>query len=285
MKELQKTDCLGDEKYAVYTGAGTPAFVPLIAGITLPNPNYAIYRSNADIYVFEYVLEGKGYVRQDKEQVEAHAGDVYILQPGRCHHYYADARTPWTKVWLNTGGSLIHHLLSDYGLNQALLIPGFGQKQYLCDIFSTIEQDSSGCLNALALRLHEFIQALSSCHVRHTEAHTQAAVMKSYIEQNLTHPLVIEEIAACVHLSPSRAIHVFKEAFGIPPYRYYLTQRLELAQSMLLYTALSIQEISERLGFADYHHFSISFKKEYGVSPMQFRNRAELAVQHSRDSR
>lgn len=276
MKEHPKVNNPGTEKYAVYTGAGTPAFFPLVAGITLPNPDYSIYRSNADIYVFEYVLDGKGYIRQDSEQAEVHAGDAYILQPGRVHHYYSDAKTPWTKIWLNASGSLIRHLLSDYGLNQALLIPGFGQEQYFSDIFDAIEKEPAKCCGLLELRLHELIQALSSCYVTHAEAHTPAAIMKKYIDQNLTHPLIMDEIAASVHLSPSRAIHVFTETFGMPPHRYYLAQRLELAQSMLLYTALSIREISERLGFADYNHFSISFKKKYGVSPLQFRNRTKL---------
>lgn len=273
MEGLLNVNCLGEEEYAIYTGISTPAFIPLIAGITFPNPNYVISRSNADIYVFEYVLDGKGYVCQDKEQVEVHAGDAYLLQPGKSHHYYADATEPWTKIWLNARGSLIRHLLSDYGLNQVLLIPGFGQEQYLCDIYNTIREDPSKCCNTLALHLHGLIQALSLCHGNHMSEHTQAVRMKNYIEQHLTHPLVIDEVAGSVHLSPSRAIHIFKEAFGIPPYRYYLTQRFELAQSLLLYTTLSIQEISDRLGFMDYHHFSISFKKEYGVSPMRFRNR------------
>lgn len=277
MKEHPKASNLGTEKYAVYTGAGTPSFIPLVAGITLPNPNYVIYRDHADIYVFEYVLAGKGYVRQGKEQAEARAGDAYILQPGTSHHYCADAREPWTKIWLNAGGSFIRHLLSDYGLNQALLIPGFGQQQYFYNLFDTIEKDPSKCCDKLALGLHELVQALSSCYGNYCKEHTQAVMMKNFIEQNLTRPLKVQEAAASVHLSPSRAIHVFKEAFGISPYRHYLAQRFELAQSMLLYTALSIQEISERLGFADYHHFHIFFKKECGMSPSQFRSRKQLS--------
>lgn len=277
MNELPKTNYLGEEKYAVYTGAGTPAFTPLIAGITYPNSNYRICRSNADIYVFEYVLKGKGYVCQGKEQARAHAGDAYILQPGKSHYYYSDAEEPWTKIWLNASGSLIHHLLSDYGLNQTLLISGFGQKQYFCEIFNIIEKDPVNCCHKLALHLHELLQALSLCCGNHRKESARAGTMKNYIEQNLTRPLLMEEIAAHVHLSPSRAIHLFKEAFGIPPYRYYLTQRLELAQSMLLYTALSIQEISDRLGFADYHHFSVFFKKECGLSPRQFRSKTKLS--------
>lgn len=272
MKDFQKTSHVGEEKNAVYTGTSLPAFIPLMAGITLPDPNYMIYRNDADIFVFEYVLDGKGYICQDGEEIEVCSGDVYILQPGKIHYYYADQEMPWTKIWLNARGSLIHHLLSDYGLNQTAVIPQFGQKQYLYDILEAIEKDPVGCYSNLTILLHEFIQALSCFYGGHMKEYTFAFVMKNYIEQNLLHTLSVSDIAASAHLSPSRAIHIFKEAFGLPPYQYYLAQRLELAQSMLLYTSLSIQEVSDRLGFSDYHHFSNFFKKACGVSPVKFRN-------------
>ena len=271
MKNSRKTSYVGEEKCAVYTGVSMPAFIPIIAGITLPDPDYVIYRNNADIYVFEYVLEGRGYICQDGKEIEVHGKDAYILRPGENHYYYADTEMPWTKIWLNARGSLIRHLLSDYGLNQTTLFSGFGQSQYLYAILDTIEKDPLGCYARLTIQLHEYIQALSSFMGSRTEEHTPAYVMKNYIEQNLVHSISIDDIAANAHLSASRAIHVFKEAFGISPYQYYLTQRLELAQSMLLYTELSVQEIADRLGFLDYHHFSNSFKKVYGVSPVNFR--------------
>lgn len=262
---------LGEEKYAFYAGTAVPAFVPIAAGITLPDPNYIIHRTNADIYVFEYILDGKGYVCQNQEKVKVQAGDAYILQPGRLHYYYPDKKEPWTKIWFNVRGSFVRHLLSDYGLSEVFLIPALNQAHYLYDIFNTIEKEPGNCCNNLALLLHQYIQVLSVFCGNYAKEHSQAFTMKSFIEQNLTRPLSIEEIAASAHLSRSRALHLFKEAYGIPPYRYYLTQRLELAQSMLHYTTLSIQEISDRLGFADYNHFSNLFKKECGVSPMQYR--------------
>lgn len=167
MKDFPKASHVGEEKYAVYTGTSLPAFIPLMAGITLPDPNYMIYRNDADIFVFEYVLDGKGYICQDEEETEVCAGDVYILQAGKNHYYYADKETPWTKIWLNVRGSLVHHLLSDYGLNQTTVIPQFGQKQYLYDILDAIEKDPVGCYSRLTILLHEFIQALSSFYGSH----------------------------------------------------------------------------------------------------------------------
>ncbi len=270
MTQLQNT-YLGTERSAVYTGAVTSSFIPIVAGVTYPDPNYVIYRSNADIYVFEYVLEGKGFVRQDEERAEVRASDAYLLQPGRLHHYYPDPENPWKKIWFNCKGSLVRHLLADYGLNQTLVFPGFGQEEYLQEILNLITNEPAQCCQMLALSLHRHIQALANLRKQEMREHTQALIMKNYIEQNLTHALPIEEVAESAHLSPSRALHLFKEAFGIPPYRYYLTQRMELAQSMLLDTNLSIQEIADRLGFEDYHHFSTFFKKECGLSPSRFR--------------
>lgn len=57
--------------------------------------------------------------------------------------------------------------------------------------------------------------------------------MKTYIEQNLTAPLNIANIAAQVHLSNSRAIHLFKETFHMTPYHYYLSRKLAIAQDLL----------------------------------------------------
>ena len=66
MKNSKRNNYVGSEKYAVYTGTSLPAFIPLMAGITLPDPDYIIYLINEDIFVFEYLFEGNGYICQDE---------------------------------------------------------------------------------------------------------------------------------------------------------------------------------------------------------------------------
>lgn len=262
---------LGRETYAIYTGQSTPAFAPSMAGITYPDPSYEIERPYGEFYVFEYVISGRGHICQAENAFEAEPGDAYLLRAGEYHHYYADKKDPWEKIWFNVGGSLVRHLLSDYGLDRTMKIPAFGNARQLTAIFHTIEKEPVHCSEELALLLHQYIQELSAFLGDQTADHSQALAMKNYIEQNLTLPLTIEEIAAQVHLSRSRAIHLFREAYGTTPYNYYLEQKLALSRTMLLRTSLSIQEISERLGFSDYHHFSGTFKKMYGVSPSRYR--------------
>lgn len=262
----------GKERYAIYTGRSLPGFTPVLAGITFPDPSYEICRPFADCYVFEYVLSGKGCVIQNDERVTVEEGDAYILKTGEFHHYFADAKEPWKKIWFNVNGSLVRHLLSDYGLYSVLKVPAFGNAGYLPDIFRAIEKKPVNCANEVSVLLHRHIQALSSYVGSQEVSHSQALSMKNFIEQNLTQPLNIENMVAHVHLSRSRALHLFKETYGITPYNYYLSQKMELAQTMLKCTALSVGEISEKLGFSDYHHFSGSFKKRNGISPSQYRS-------------
>ncbi len=272
MPETQPVNRPGrGEEYAIYTGQGLPHFTPGLAGITYPDPFYEIYRPRADLYVFEYVLSGMGHVRQDTEQVTVTAGDAYILQPGRCHHYYSDQKEPWTKIWFNVGGSLVGHLISDYQLDNILKIPAFSDSTYLYAILHAIERDPIHCCRELAVLLHQYIQALSVFLGSEASGQSRALTMKNFIEQNAARSLTIDDIAGCIPLSRSRAIHLFRDTYGTTPYRYYMELRLALSKSLLERTVLSIQEISDRLGFMDYHHFSGFFKKECGISPSSYR--------------
>ena len=95
--------------------------------------------------------------------------------------------------------------------------------------------------------------------------------MKCFIEQNVHRSIHIDEIAAHVHLSRSRANEVFKKSYLTPPYRYYLSLRLEISMNLLRHSPMTIQEISNHLDFPDYHHFTAFFKKWRGMTPTQYR--------------
>lgn len=265
------------EEFAIYTGETSPRFSPLLAGITWPNPSYEIKRLKGECYVFEYVLDGRGYVEQGETLLAMEKGDAYILRQGEYHRYFSDRKNPWKKIWFNVSGSLVRHLLSDYGLDTTVKIESFGEEQYLTAIYHAMKdyhntkKEPIRCADELALLLHQYIQKLSEFVGQKNQSPSQALALKNYIEQNLMLPLSIEDMAGHVHLSRSRAIHLFKEVYGITPYHYYLTQKGELACTLLKCTTLSIGEISERLGFSDYHHFSGFFRKWYGVSPSQYR--------------
>jgi AraC-like DNA-binding protein len=66
--------------------------------------------------------------------------------------------------------------------------------------------------------------------------------------------------------------HLFRREMKVSPSRYVTNIRLELASKLLKEKNLSIEEISERTGFANRSHFSKVFKATLGVSPAKLRH-------------
>ena len=95
----------------------------------------------------------------------------------------------------------------------------------------------------------------------------------AYIRQNYTQSISTEDIAQAVSLSRSYMSELFKHTYGISPHEYVIQFRLSVAKNMLLNTALSITEIAERTGFRDIFAFSRIFKREIGISPVQYRHK------------
>ncbi len=66
--------------------------------------------------------------------------------------------------------------------------------------------------------------------------------------------------------------HRFKKLAGDSPARLWSRLRLHQARNLLLESSLSIKEIAERVGFGRQHEFARAFRKQFGVSPTDWRN-------------
>lgn len=226
------------EKYTVYTGPTAESFSPIMAGITYPDPAYEILVYRRPLCVFEYVLSGRGHIERNGSILTVNAGDAYILTAGTYHHYYSDKVDPWTKIWFNVSGSLVQHLLSDYGLDGVTLIPRFHNETPLTRILDAFTADPVHSADKLAVLLHQYIQELADFLANKVPINPTALAIRNYIDMHLTESLSLDHLADTVSLSRSRLIHLFQEVYHVAPYQYYLSQKCKLAQSMLSRTTL-----------------------------------------------
>lgn len=93
-----------------------------------------------------------------------------------------------------------------------------------------------------------------------------------FMNTNYHRPLSLEEIAGKVYLNPIYFLRLFKRNFNITPQQYIMKIRLEEACSLLRETKLTINDISNRLGFCNQFYFSKTFKRNYNKTPSQYRN-------------
>lgn len=100
----------------------------------------------------------------------------------------------------------------------------------------------------------------------------------AYIEDHLTQPLTLAEMAQVVQVSPTYFARQFKHATGLAPHQYIIRRRIERAQQCLRDTLLSCQDISQQVGFTDQSHFIAMFHRHVGVTPRAYRQQAQTCV-------
>ncbi|WP_028671053.1 helix-turn-helix domain-containing protein [Saccharospirillum impatiens] len=92
-----------------------------------------------------------------------------------------------------------------------------------------------------------------------------------FIEQHVSQPLTLTDMADVTGLSDYHFARMFKQATGYPPHRYVLHRRLSQAQQLLAQTGLTMTEIAFHCGFGSSSHFSNRFRAETGISPSTYR--------------
>src|SRR5882724_9344377 len=93
------------------------------------------------------------------------------------------------------------------------------------------------------------------------------------IDERLTDKLSEEILSKTVNLSAARLRQLFKKATGLSTMQYIKRVRVKRATHLLRTSFLSIKEVTFRSGLRDVSHFVRDFKKQYGVTPSEFRAR------------
>ena len=82
----------------------------------------------------------------------------------------------------------------------------------------------------------------------------------------------VEWYAGQMCLSPKYLSNVLKQTLNISPNTLIDQALVRLAKSLLSSTSLSIQQISDRLGFQNQSHFGTFLKRQTGLNPSVFRS-------------
>ena len=91
-----------------------------------------------------------------------------------------------------------------------------------------------------------------------------------YIEQHLSDKITLADVAHHFFISESTITQTFRKKMGVSFYRC-VTQRRLIAAKALIERGLSLESVSEQVGFSDYSSFFRAFKQEFGISPRQYR--------------
>ena len=147
-------------------------------------------------------------------------------------------------------------------------------------IFEAKNQSPSGQLyseSACEFLAHHMIRSYSSLSspVPRSNGGLPGGRLKlvlEYIEDNLSRPISLRELASLAGVSARHFGRAFRQAIGVPPYAYVLGRRLATARELLInQRLLTIEEIAKRTGFNSSSHLASAFHSHFGYSPAVLR--------------
>ncbi|MDO4170833.1 MAG: AraC family transcriptional regulator [Lachnospiraceae bacterium] len=248
------------------------------AGFQGCKPNHSYGPKFRSYQLIHFVLYGKGEFHINGHIFHLSKGDAFIIPAGKVCYYKADAKDPWCYIWINYSG--INSQMYTYQLMNSIddvfIIHDLDIDKYKYKIYELFKLNhntisryfkcNSILLDIMSMLFEDF--NLDEKNLSHTSI---ADDVKHYLDINYPEKIKMKEIAKEFGIHPNYLTKIFHDKFDISPKNYLKKLKLEKAQSLLKTTDLPISTISDSLGFNDQLAFSRTFKKEFSVSPSEYR--------------
>ena len=93
-----------------------------------------------------------------------------------------------------------------------------------------------------------------------------------YVNSFINEDLKVTNIARHFGYNDKYLSRYFKKISGVSLKHYILSQKIERANFLLTDTNLTVSDISDSLGFSDYHNFIRAYKSITSMTPSEYRN-------------
>lgn len=112
-----------------------------------------------------------------------------------------------------------------------------------------------------------------SLRVKNGKAKELVAIAKQYMDENFDQGITVSEAAAYVFLSQGYFTRAFRDDTGISPMNYLMKKRIEKACKLLQNNEIKVSAISLQSGFSSPQRFNVAFRKQMGMTPMEYRKK------------
>lgn len=244
-------------------------------------------------YEFYFFLEGDVSMQIGKNTYRVRPGDIMLIPPHMPHRLIIHSQeTPYRRFVFWISKDFCEHL-SQLSSAYTYIIDYVSQHQehlfhtdyvsfntFQSKMIRLLEEMGSerfGKEEQIGLYINEFILHINRMIHEQVEPKTITGNASLYsnlvdfIEQHLEEDLTLERLADEFFISKYHIAHVFKENVGLSIHQYITKKRLSLCQEAIR-ARMNITDVYQSYGFGDYSSFYRAFKKEYGISPKEFRD-------------
>lgn len=245
------------------------------AGLVISNPNYRNRQIMPDT-LFEYIMDGSGYIRHGGKEYIVKKGDCIIAKPdtsGRQPLIYGSSKDqPYTKLWFAAGGKFVDNLLRIYNVTDVVNVKHIEISKRFDDFIMDVSQQNSDdikSMQAIVGIMHEFFVG----NPNDADDADFNAFIHRYLEKSCVNPPSVATASKNFGMTQRAFQQYFRINYNMTYSAYMRTLRLHAAKSMLEYSALTVSQIADTLKFYDQSYFSRCFKGQYGIYPTDYRRK------------
>ena len=253
-----------------------------------------------DYYEIVYVYSGKGTFFIDDIFYDMKQGDVFLIPNNIIHRAMPDKEEPVTSTIIFFSPTLLYNVLLDDSFSYLNLFEMAAKikhykislqlehqkkiEEQLLNIFQETIKNELGSRHASLLIVHQIILELYRAHIDNKQHIVESNTygpdwikeILVYINNNLSHPLTLTELANEALVSTSHFSRVFKQTTGMGLTVYLNHKRAIKAKELLLKTNQKVSFIAEMCGFESITHFHRIFKKYMEMTPATYRKENKI---------
>ncbi|MBR2635377.1 MAG: helix-turn-helix domain-containing protein [Clostridia bacterium] len=249
----------------------------------------AIIREHPHIDWFELtiVTEGKGLIYTDGSEVLVEKGDIYVSFPGDFHKIVSSETEALKYDFFSFKtddeefyGEL-NRLVSERKMPDKRLIESPEITYFVSSAIAEFYENSRYRERMLCHLFEEIIICLlRECSEGGTRELFRNSVLSTeelcyqmmhYVDTHLYSMTSLEEIAKELGYRYSYLSHVFKTTTGNTVTAYYQARRLTAAKLLIKEGGINFSGIAQMLNYSSLYTFSKAFKKQFGISPREFK--------------
>ena len=267
-----------DSDYYVYTASSLAEktfFYPVCVGHFLYDATYSLKRSSYDSFLIVYMKKGQCIVTTNNQTYTARENQIILLDCYKPHGYYTN--TGWESEWIHFDGIAARayfQMITEASGPIITLRDSYRFEKYLHKIYQLFRENASIKEALVSQYITNILTELLGSRDNpsgHSEPSDIIEETTAYMNEHLTEPLTLDDLAARASLSPYYFTRLFKKETGFTPHEYLIAMRINSAKFLLKTTSASIKEICFLTGFASESSFCTTFKKWVNATPSSYR--------------
>lgn len=247
------------------------------------------------------ILKGSAVHIIDGREVPVTAGQVFLIH-GHVSHGYKDVNNiEYINVMFHPDQILqLSELKLLSGFQALFYMEPFYRKEMLFKGMLALNEEQLGLVTGLLdvildehdnrpegyrLMIRTYFTALIGLLSRFYAANSGRSENKAlrigeavtFLEEQFLQPVTLQQLADMAYLSKRQFLRVFTGIYRTTPMDYIIRRRLEYSCTLLRNGDLSISHVAMESGFRDQNYYSRQFRKVYGCTPTEYREKRTSA--------